>query len=114
MYVHTCRMNTKTTTTRITISLPTAMVKAAEEQGRLELRNRSELVREALRQYLKRNPTSEATRSEVSALERGRKEIARGEYVTLNQLRHGMNGRRPRARELGDGVDVAGETICNS
>ena len=95
-------MNNKTTTTRITISLPAAMAKAAEEQGRLELRNRSELVREALRQYLKRIPTSEATRSELEALERGRKEIARGEYVTLNQLRHGMDGRRHSHRAKAD------------
>lgn len=70
------------------------MVKAAEEQGRLELRNRSEMIREALRHYLKRIPTSDATRSEIAALERGRREIARGDYITLNQLRHGMDGHR--------------------
>ncbi len=87
-------MHTKTTTTRITISLPAAMVEAVQVQGRLELRNRSEMIREALRHYLKRIPTGEATRSEIVALERGRGEIARGEYVTLNQLRHGMDGHR--------------------
>jgi hypothetical protein len=40
------------------------------------------MIREALRYYLTRVPTDEATRNEVAALERGRREIARGGYVT--------------------------------
>lgn len=70
------------------------MLKAAEVQGQRELRNRSEMIREALRYYLSRVPTDTATKSERSALERGSKEIARGEYVTLNQLHHEMDGHR--------------------
>jgi mRNA-degrading endonuclease RelE of RelBE toxin-antitoxin system len=64
------------------------MLEATEEQGRLELRNRSEMIREALRYYLTRIPTEPATRGDVATPEQGRREIARGEYVTLNQLRY--------------------------
>lgn len=70
------------------------MLEGAEEQGRLELRNRSEMIREALRYYLTRIPAEPASRGEVAALERGRREIARGEYLTLNQLRYEMDGHR--------------------
>jgi metal-responsive CopG/Arc/MetJ family transcriptional regulator len=70
-------------TTRITISLPAEMVKAADRQGRMELRNRSEMMREALRYYLARVPTDEATQAELMALRRGKDEIARGDFVTL-------------------------------
>jgi metal-responsive CopG/Arc/MetJ family transcriptional regulator len=87
-------MSTKYKTSRITISMPSDMLEATEEQGRLELRNRSEMIREALRYYLTRIPTEPATRGDVATLEQGRREIARGEYVTLNQLRYEMDGHR--------------------
>ena len=70
-------------TTRVTISLPAEMVEAADRQGRMELRNRSEMMREALRYYLARVPTDEATQAELAALRRGKDEIARGDFVTL-------------------------------
>jgi metal-responsive CopG/Arc/MetJ family transcriptional regulator len=86
------------TTTRVTISLPAAMVKAADRQGRLELRNRSEMMREALRHYLARVSTDEATQAEIAAFKRGKAEIARGDYVTLTQLRHDMDSHRHEER----------------
>ncbi len=85
-------------TTRVTISLPAEMMRAADRQGRLELRNRSEMVREALRYYLARVPNDDATAAEVAALRRGKREIARGDFVTLNQLTHGMDGHRRTKR----------------
>jgi metal-responsive CopG/Arc/MetJ family transcriptional regulator len=82
----------KMRTTRVTISLPAEMVKAADRQGRMELRNRSEMMREALRYYLARVPTDEATTEELVALTRGKDEIARGDFVTLRHPQHHMDG----------------------
>jgi metal-responsive CopG/Arc/MetJ family transcriptional regulator len=76
-------MSNKTKTTRVTISLPVAMVKAADRQGKIEMRNRSETMREALRYYLSRIPADEATPAEIAALNRGKKEIAQGNYVAF-------------------------------
>jgi Arc/MetJ-type ribon-helix-helix transcriptional regulator len=74
------------------------MVKAADKQGRVELRNRSELMREALRYYLSRIPTDEASPAELAAFTRGKREIARGDYVTLTQLKHDMDSHRHTKR----------------
>lgn len=80
----------------MTISLPSEMVSDVERVRKLERRTRSELVREALRTYLaKRIPAVEATPSEREMMRRGRAEIDAGEFVTLDQLIHGME-RRPR------------------
>jgi len=70
------------------------MIKAADRQRRLEMRNRSEMMREALRYYLARVPTDEATQAEIAAFKRGKKELARGDYVTLAQLKHDMDSHR--------------------
>lgn len=85
-------------TARITISLPIEMVRAADRQRRLELRNRSDMMREALRYYLARIPTDEATQAEMAAFKRGKAEIARGDFVTLTQLRHDMDSHRHEKR----------------
>lgn len=84
--------NRKTTT--LTVSLPPEMAEALEAVRRAEHRTRSELVREALRLYpgfirlrAARLPTEEATQEDLAAMEEGRREIERGDYVTLNQLR---------------------------
>ena len=56
-----------------------------------EQRTRSELVREALRAYLnKRVPVVVASKTELAAIRRGRAEIENGEYVTLDELLHGL------------------------
>jgi Arc/MetJ-type ribon-helix-helix transcriptional regulator len=85
------RTTTKNKTTRVTISLPAAMVKQADRQGRIEMRNRSEMMREALRYYLTRIPTDTATPAELRAFRRGKAEIARGDFVTLTNLVHDMD-----------------------
>jgi metal-responsive CopG/Arc/MetJ family transcriptional regulator len=89
-----------TKTKRVTISLPAEMLDAADKQAALELRDRSELMREALRHYLTRIPEDDATPEEIEAIKRGRAEIARGDYVTLDQLIHdlGTDRRAKRAK----------------
>ena len=64
-----------------------------------EHRTRSELVREALRQYLagRRVPQAGASPAELRAIRSGRAEISRGQYVTLDRLLDEM-GRPSRAK----------------
>lgn len=85
-------------TRRVTISLPEEMLAATDRQAQLELRDRSELIREALRRYLTRIPVEDATSEEMTAIERGRAEIARGEFVTLDQLLHDLDPHRRAKR----------------
>ena len=67
------------------------MAKQVEDAMKTEQRTRSELVREALRAYLnKRVPVVVASKTELAAIRRGRAEIENGEYVTLDELLHGL------------------------
>ena len=75
----------------MTVSLPPAMVKQFEKVRKAESRTRSELVREALRAYFEnRYPVAKASPAELRAIRRGRAEIKRGHYVTLEQLLHDL------------------------
>lgn len=68
-----------------TISLPEVMTEQVEKARKAEHRTRSELVREALRAYLnKRVQVVAASKAELAAIRRGRAEIEKGEYVTLD------------------------------
>ncbi|MGH7814062.1 MAG: ribbon-helix-helix domain-containing protein [Candidatus Binataceae bacterium] len=68
----------------INLSLPPRMRKAVDAACRRELRSRSELIREALRRYLTREiPVERPTPDELRAIARGRRELARGETVSL-------------------------------
>jgi predicted transcriptional regulator len=83
----------------MTISLPPAMVKQVEALRRAENRTRSELVREALRTYFStRFPVVAASKSELAAIRRGRAQIRRGEYVTLDQLLDDLEVTRRKTR----------------
>ena len=75
---------------RVTVSLPAEMIEAADQAGAREGRSRSEVVREALRWYLRVQelPWDEATPEEIEAIEEGRAQIARGEYVTHEDIKH--------------------------
>src|SRR5712692_1976089 len=92
-------------TTLLTISLPRAMAERVETLRKAEQRTRSELVREALRTYFAiaaRFPEEEATPAELRDLARGRRAVARGEYVTVFQLvndreHHRLAGRAKRS-----------------
>ena len=72
----------------ISITLPEAMLREVERVSKAEHRTRSELVREALRNYLglRRVPVAEPTAKELAMISRGEAEIARGEYATLDEL----------------------------
>lgn len=84
-------------TATLTISLPPAMARELEKVRRAEHRTRSELIREALRLYFTRRfPVVVPTPAEVRGLRRGRAEIARGDYVTHDELRNALAAaRRP-------------------
>ena len=88
----------------MTISLPPAMAREFERVRKAEHRTQSELVREALRAYfnpelaarIARLPVYTPTKRELLAIEKGRAEIARGEYVTLDELFRDLD--RPRGK----------------
>jgi predicted transcriptional regulator len=84
--------------TNLSISLPSEMVTLVDRAAKIEHRTRSELIREALRDYLgRRVEVIDVSRSERAAIARGRKQIVNGEYLTLDQLLNGMAS-PPRAR----------------
>ena len=88
------------TTSTLTISLPPAMLKELELVRKQEHRTRSELMREALRSYFsKRIPEEVPTTAELRAIRRGRAAIARGDFVTLDELRDEVGTAPRRARK---------------
>ena len=82
----------KRTTRTVTISLPPPMVEELDRVRQREHRTRSELVREALRQYvaaserMRRIPVADPERGDEKAAQQGREAIARGEFVTLGRI----------------------------
>ena len=75
------------TTDTLTISLPPAMAQQMEQVRKAENRTRSELLREAWRQYFEnRYPVRQPTRAEAVAIKRGRAAFKNGQYISLNQL----------------------------
>ena len=72
---------------RLTFSLQPAMLQQLERVPEEENRTRSELMREALRQYIEsRYPIAKATKAELAAIRSGRAAIKRGDYRSLNDL----------------------------
>jgi predicted transcriptional regulator len=85
----------------MTISLPPAMAKQMEKVQKKEHRTRSELLREAWRHYFEsRYPEYTPTKAEIAAIRRGRAEIERGDFVTLEQLDNELASanRSPRSK----------------
>ena len=84
-----------TKTAKVTISLPEPMLRAADEAGARERRSRSELIREALRWYLRLGqlPVEHATPEDLAAIEAGRAERARGETLSLDDIRRDLDAR---------------------
>ncbi|MSP89615.1 MAG: hypothetical protein EXQ92_12535 [Alphaproteobacteria bacterium] len=70
------------------------VARAAEKEHRI----RPELVRQAHRLYLDGIPVAPISTDEIAAMERGSREIRRGEHVTLKQLRHNV---APHRRPVG-------------
>lgn len=85
-------------TETLTISLPPTMVQQMQRVQKEENRTRSELLREAWRQYFDaRYGEYMPTREEVAAIRKGRAAIKRGEFVTLEKLLHEMDNPRRKA-----------------
>ena len=90
------------TTQTMTISLPPAMLEEFYRVRLAENRTRSELMREALRTYWRtfysRFPIETPSKRELAAIRRGRAEIQKGQYVTLEQLKHELATQNRTAR----------------
>ena len=82
------------------------MSQASAKVRKNERRSRSEIVREAMRLgfepelalRIARMPVYTPTARELRALEKGRAEMARGEYVTIDELFRDLDHRRGKAR----------------
>ena len=71
----------------MTISLPQEMIDQVEKVRKDEHRRRSQLVREALRTYFSNHfAKAPVSAAELRAIRRGRAQIRRGEYVSLDEL----------------------------
>ena len=80
------------TTDTMTISLPPAMARQMERVQKEENRTRSELLREAWRQYFEtRYPEVRPTKAELAAIRKGRAEIRSGKFITLDKLLHDLD-----------------------
>jgi len=80
------------TTDTLTISLPPAMARQMERVQKEENRTRSELLREAWRQYFEgRYPLVQPTKAELAAIRKGRAQIKNGQFVTLEKLLHDLD-----------------------
>lgn len=82
----------------MTVSLPPEMVKRFDKVRKAEQRTRSELVREALRIYFSYFPVVNTTKAEARGIKKGRAEIGKGEYVTLEELRYDLGNPHSKAR----------------
>lgn len=90
------------TTQTMTVSLPPAMIREFERIRQVESRTRSELVREALRQYFEsRYPLVKPTLAELAAVREGRAAYARGDSVSLGKLFNDLEPGSRRARPKG-------------
>ena len=71
----------------MTISLPPQMVEEFEAIRKAKSFTRSELVRQALRDYFySQFPRYTPTKAEIKAIRAGRREIKNGNFITLEQL----------------------------
>ena len=86
----------------ISVSLPPDLVEKIERVRKAERRTRSDVVREALRSYFAIGRSYEPSRAERRAIERGRSEIRRGQYVTLEELRVHVGAAGRKARRKND------------
>ncbi len=89
----------------MTVSIPRAMLREVDEVRKREHRTRSELVREALRAYMgaRTFPVYTPTPRELAAIRKGREEIRRGEYLTIDEFfQHlDVDSHHPKARAKG-------------
>src|ERR1700693_1322382 len=87
------------TTDTLTISLPPAMAKQMELVQKEEHRTRSELLREAWRQYFEsRYPVYKPTKAGQAATRKGRADYKRGYVIPLSQLHDELESARQQKR----------------
>jgi Arc/MetJ-type ribon-helix-helix transcriptional regulator len=98
------------TTALLSISLPPAMAEELDRVRRSEHRTRSELVREALRKYIRDAdmaglraraaalPEDTPRADETAAIEAGKRELRTGMHRPFQQLRHELHAPRRAAR----------------
>jgi Arc/MetJ-type ribon-helix-helix transcriptional regulator len=87
------------TTETMTISLPPAMAKQMELVQKEEHRTRSELLREAWRQYFERRyAVYKPTKAEVASVRRGRADYKPGDVMPLSQLHDELESTRQQKR----------------
>jgi predicted transcriptional regulator len=85
-------------TDTLTISLPAAMAEQMKKVQKKENRTRSELLREAWRQYFDSHyGTYTPTKAELLAIRTGRAEVSRGEYRTLQEILNDLDPARRKA-----------------
>jgi metal-responsive CopG/Arc/MetJ family transcriptional regulator len=81
---------------KIITSLPEADLAALDNVRERQNLTRSEAVREAIRWYVgvmaRLPPAEDALSDEIKAIEQGQQQIARGEYILLEDLKHDMAG----------------------
>ena len=92
-------MSTRTSTT-LNISLPQDELAALDRVRKRDNLTRAQALREAIRRYVSQGsdrkiPVEDALPDEIEAIEEGQAQIARGEYVLLEDLKHEM-GRPPK------------------
>lgn len=74
------------------------MIDQVEKVRKAENRTRSELVREALRTYFSdRFAEANVGAADLRAIHRGRAQIRRGEYVTLDELFNDLESKNRQA-----------------
>ena len=84
----------------VTVSLPQEELIALDRVRKRNNLTRAQALREAIRRYLRQDsdrriPVEDALPDEIEAIEEGQAQIARGEYVLLDDLKHEM-GRPPK------------------
>jgi metal-responsive CopG/Arc/MetJ family transcriptional regulator len=92
-------MSTRTKKT-VTVSLPQEELVALDRACKRDNLTRAQALREAIRRYVwqdfdQKIPVEDALPDEIEAIEEGQAQIARGEYVLLDDLKHEM-GRPPK------------------
>jgi metal-responsive CopG/Arc/MetJ family transcriptional regulator len=84
----------------VTVSLPQEELVALDRARKRDNLTRAQALREAIRRYVwqdsdRKIPVEDALPDEIEAIEEGQAQIARGEYVLLDDLKHEM-GRPPK------------------
>jgi predicted transcriptional regulator len=76
----------------MTISLPPEMAMMIATLRKRQHSTNSELIRQALREYFySQFPVYEPTKAELKAIQKGREDFKKGNYISLEELRHELD-----------------------